>query len=1000
MPVGFLTPVQERRYGRFPDDVSGEQLARYFHLDDADLAFVLTRRGAHMRLGFAIQLGTVRFLGTFLEDPCDVPAGVVDFIAIQLGASIDGALATYRASQWRWRHPLEIRERYGYRDFSNTRAQWRLLRWLYALCWTGTDRPGALFDQATAWLVTHKVLLPGASVLERAIARVRVRANSRLWRLLAARITADQKERLDALTVVPENARQSPMDRLRSGPTLQSAPELARAIKRLDEIKQFAAGLPRTDELPTTRILALARFANAAKAQAVARMPDERRAATLLAFIRSLEASAQDDVLDLFDVIVTKIWATAAQRGRAARLRGLGDLDAAALTLNAACSVVVDKDISDADLRKAIFAAVPTTQLEAAMAKVDTLVRPSEDPYFKELLDQHQRIHRFLPHFARSVGLGTMPGGQPVLKALQHMKKMEGDNARCLKMPTDFVPKSWLRRVIKNELVDQRAWTLCLADRLRGAIRRRDIFAAPSLRFADPRIGMLDGPAWEAARPTICRTLGRTQNVAEEINSLSERLGQAYHLVAGNLPDNASLRIEQTDAGDDLVLTGLDRLEEPPSLVALRQAVSDRLPQVDLPELLLEIDARTGFADAFTHASEADARAGELRTSVCAVLVAEACNTGFEPLLRKDVPALRRSRLSWVRQNYLREETLTLANARLVAAQNGIELASGWGGGDVASADGLRFVVPVRTVHAGPNPKYFGRERGVTYYNLVSDQFTGLNAITVPGTLRDSLVLLSVVLEQETELEPTEIMTDTGAYTDVIFGVFWLLGYQFSPRIADIGGARFWRIDPKADYGALNNLAAHKVRMALIAQNWDDLLRLAGSLKLGLVQAAGLMRTLQTNERPTRLARALEELGRIIKTLYMLRYIDDAAYRRRILTQLNRGEGRHELARSIFHGKRGELRQRYREGQEDQLGALGLVVNAVILWNTIYMDAALAELRAEGFVVRQEDAARLSPLSHGHLNVLGRYAFTLPELVARGELRPLRRPGEMSDDDL
>jgi len=86
----------------------------------------------------------------------------------------------------------------------------------------------------------------------------------------------------------------------------------------------------------------------------------------------------------------------------------------------------------------------------------------------------------------------------------------------------------------------------------------------------------------------------------------------------------------------------------------------------------------------------------------------------------------------------------------------------------VASADGLRFIVPVRTIHAGPNPKYFGPERGVTYYNLVCDQFTGLNAITVPGTLRDSLVLLSVVLEQETEFEPTEIMTDTGAYTDVI----------------------------------------------------------------------------------------------------------------------------------------------------------------------------------------------------------------------------------------
>ena len=123
--------------------------------------------------------------------------------------------------------------------------------------------------------------------------------------------------------------------------------------------------------------------------------------------------------------------------------------------------------------------------------------------------------------------------------------------------------------------------------------------------------------------------------------------------------------------------------------------------------------------------------------------------------------------------------------------------------------------------------------------------------------------------------------------------------------------------------------------MPLVVQNWDDLLRLAGSLKLGTVQAAGLIRTLQTNDRPTRLARALEEWGRVVKSLYLLSYIDDEAYRRRILVQLNRGESRHQLARAMFHGKPGELRQRYREGQEDQLGALGLVVKVIVLWNTI-----------------------------------------------------------------
>jgi TnpA family transposase len=193
---------------------------------------------------------------------------------------------------------------------------------------------------------------------------------------------------------------------------------------------------------------------------------------------------------------------------------------------------------------------------------------------------------------------------------------------------------------------------------------------------------------------------------------------------------------------------------------------------------VVEIAARTGFAEAFTHLTERSARVSDLMTSVCAVLTAEACNTGPEPFIRYDNPALRRDRLAWVKQNYVRDDTLTAANARLVAAQNRIALAHAWGGSEVASADGMRFVVPIRTVHAGPNPKYFGPLKGVTWYNLLSDQFTGLNAIPTPGTLRDSLVLLAVVLEQQTELKPTQIMTDTGAYSDVVFGLFRLLGYR------------------------------------------------------------------------------------------------------------------------------------------------------------------------------------------------------------------------------
>ena len=632
------------------------------------------------------------------------------------------------------------------------------------------------------------------------------------------------------------------------------------------------------------------------------------------------------------------------------------------------------------------------------MSQVDSIVRPPEDVYYRELAGSYARVRRFLPHLLRIVHFDATPAGQSVLEALKYLVEVEQGAANAPDAPATIVNRGWRRYVATGKELDRKAYVFCCLDRVRSALRRRDIFVAPSVRHADARIGLLCGSAWAAARPTICRSLGHSLSAEETVGALSRELDQTYRTVVANLPSNPGARVEQVDGRDDLIVTPLDKLDEPDSLVKLRAEVNARLPRVDLPEVLLEIAARTDFPSKFTHVSERESRMQDMPTSLCANLIAEACNIGLEPLTRNDVPTLRRARLSWVSQNFIRNETLVEANACLVAEQNKIALVHQWGGGEVASADGLRFVVPVRTLHAGPNPKYFGFERGVTYYNLVSDQFTGLNAIVIPGTLRDSLYLLAVVLEQQTELHPTEIMTDTGAYTDVVFGLFWLLGFRFCPRIADIGGARYWRIDPSADYGMLNGIARHRINTKLIEENWDDMLRLAGSLKLGMVQAASIMKTLRIDDRPTKLAQAVAELGRIDKTIHALTYINDENKRRRTLTQLNRGEDRHKLARAVFHGKRGELRQRYREGQEDQLGALGLVVNIIILWNTLYINAALDQLAGEGYSIQPDDVARLSPLVFEHINLLGRYAFSVPDSVVRGQLRPLRNPADALED--
>ncbi|HBT4274356.1 TPA: Tn3 family transposase, partial [Klebsiella pneumoniae] len=569
--------------------------------------------------------------------------------------------------------------------------------------------------------------------------------------------------------------------------------------------------------------------------------------------------------------------------------------------------------------------------------------------------------------------------------------ELSGSKKRLLEnAPEQIITGPWKRLVYDSEGRIQRAgYSLCLLERLQDSLRRRDIWLENSDRWGDPRQKFLQGKEWQAQRIAVCRALGHPTDGGNAVKQLATELDETWKTVASRFELNAAVSICHQGKYPSLTISSLEKLEEPQPLILLNSRVRQLVPPVDLTELLLEIDARTGFTREFTHVSESEARAQDLNISLCAVLLAEACNIGHEPLIKHSIPALTRHRLSWVKQNYIRAETLVSANARLVDFQSTLELSERWGGGEVASADGMRFVTPVKTLNSGPNRKYFGSGRGITWYNFVSDQYSGFHGIVIPGTLRDSIFVLEGLLEQQTGLNPVEIMTDTGGSSDIIFGLFWLLGYQFSPRLADAGEAVFWRADKNANYGVLDELARGCVELSKIETQWDEMMRVSGSLKLGTVHASELVGSLLKSSRPSGLAQAIMEVGRVNKTLYLLNYIDDEEYRRRILTQLNRGEGRHAVARAICYGQRGEIRKRYREGQEDQLGALGLVTNAVVLWNTLYMQEALSHLRSAGEIPEDEHISRLSPLMYGHINMLGHYTFTLPENILKGELRPL-----------
>ncbi|MBZ9753339.1 Tn3 family transposase, partial [Deinococcus sp. HMF7604] len=924
MPVEFLSDEQAARYGQYHGDPTPEQLTQYFLLTDADLALLAERRRKHNKLGVAIQLCTLRFLGTFLPSPSQVPAMVVEHLAQQLELSPDLLQKYGQREATRSKHRALLLTHLGYREFGDWAAI-HLIRWVYAQLALSAQRPSVLFDLATAHLSGQKIVLPGVTVLARLIARVRDRFAVRTFEGLSARLSREQEQALESLLVLGEGDWKTPLEVLRTPPTRISSPALDQAFHRIEQVRSLGVHTVNLDDVPDSRRVVLVRHAQVVRVQLLARMGEDRRLATLLVFIQHLERSATDDALDVFDALMTKFTLMGLGRRKKERLRTLKDLDQAALQLRTVAQVLLDPDVPSAELRNAVFALVNAEELGQAIRTVAALASEDDDPAPEALVNSYTTVRRFLPTMLRTITLEGTPSARPLLDAWHFLQRMEvggRGKPKWSDAPRPVVPKGWARRVFpRSGGVDHQAYTLCVLERLQQALKRREVFAPRSERYADPRAELLQGEAWIAARPDVLRVLDRSLDPRPALEALRTDLTNAYREVETHLTYNRALTLTVENGHTRVSLSPLEASPDSPTLKSLRAQVAARLPVVDLAELLMEVHELTGMADAFTHVSDGKSFARDLPLSICAVLLAQACNIGLKAVSRLDVPALTLPRLSWVQQNYVRAETLIQANARLVDAQFDLPLAQQWGGGEVASADGLRFVVPVRTIHAGWNSKYFGAQRGVTYYNFTSDQFTGFHGIVIPGTLRDSLYILAGLLEQQTRLDPREIMADTHGSSDVVFGLFSLLGYQFSPRLADLPDQRFWRLDREADYGALNDLSRHIVNERLIAAHWEDMLRLAGSLKLGKVGATSVMRTLQRNGSLSGLGRAVAELGRVEKTLYLLRYVQDEAYRHRIQKQVNRGELRHSVAREVFHGGKGEVRQRYREGMEDQLGA-------------------------------------------------------------------------------
>jgi TnpA family transposase len=408
--------------------------------------------------------------------------------------------------------------------------------------------------------------------------------------------------------------------------------------------------------------------------------------------------------------------------------------------------------------------------------------------------------------------------------------------------------------------------------------------------------------------------------LAERLERLQEALARVNALAANGEPPDAEIQ-----AGV-LKVTPLTNDVPEKAGELMRQAYA-RLPHLKITELLLEIDHWTGFSRHFTHLKSQEPATDKVL--LLTAILADAINLGLTKMAEA-CPGSTVARLSWLSAWHIRDETYSKALAVIVNFQHRLPLAEHWGEGTTSSSDGQRFRAGGHAEATGQVNLRYGNEPGALFYTHISDQYAPFHTKVINATVRDATHVLDGLLYHESDLKIEEHYTDTAGFTDHVFALCHLLGFRFAPRIRDLADKRLYVSSRSNLYPALSGLTGGTINLKQILAQWEEVLRLASSIRQGTVTAALILRKLGSYPRQNGLALALRELGRIERTLFMLEWLQDPALRRRVNAGLNKGEAKNALARAVFFNRLGELRDRSFENLRYRASGLNLAVAAII----------------------------------------------------------------------
>lgn len=598
------------------------------------------------------------------------------------------------------------------------------------------------------------------------------------------------------------------------------------------------------------------------------------------------------------------------------------------------------------------------------------------DDYYDILESKSIKLQNRVSEIIKSIEFDPDTSNKKLIEAINYYKEKGGILTHP---PLDFLRAEEQERVFDEQgKLRVSLYKILLFEQVASKIKSGALNLRYSYKYRTFDDYLIERKTWDIERETLLEKSGLL--AFKEFVTLESELKRAVHQ---HFQITNTHMLNGTNPYASIGSNGLLHVKTPPKETERLFTPIDLFPKdrfISLFEVLSTVNKLCQFTDCLEHWQIKYNREKPPERTFFAGLIGYGCNVGVHKVAkisRNVNPYELENTVNW----YFTPENLIQANDKILELSERLQLRNVFQKDQLVthtSSDGQKFNISVESLNANYSYKYFGKGKGVSVYSFIDESHRLFYSTVINSSEREAAYVIDGLLHNDV-VQSDIHSTDTHGYSEIIFAVTHLLGISFAPRIKNFRDQNIYAFDATAEMRNLGYsiLPEGKINTHLIEDQWDDILRLVATIQLKESSASQLFRRLSSYSKQHPLYRALKEFGRIIKTLFLLKYIDDLELRQSIEKQLNKLESSNKFAKAVFYGNNQEFQQATKDEQLIADGCKRLIENAIICWNYLYLSQTLVETETEQEKQNLVEFIRSgSVIAWQHINLQGEYDFS------------------------